>query len=167
MKRLKMVLLIAISVSLTVVTAAQAETLWLRSKVMVVNTTSSYLKLYRLNTQTNKIEEIKVDVEASTQFYGFNSLADLSPEDKVSVEVNYDEFNSEYRALQIKIQTSQVPRVLTVPPPVTLPPLISGSRRLFQYAIEEVPRQSVSSKASESSQHTSTEPGPEWPKAMG
>ena len=151
MKRFNSMLVSAMIIFLASVPSASAATFRLKSKIADVNTSANYLKLYRLNAQTDTIEEVKVDVDASTQFQGFDSLRELTRGDEVSVEVNYNEFHSEYQALQIGLLAKGGPRFLTTPPPAFHPPLISGGIPLFQNAIEEEPIQGVSKKADEPS----------------
>ena len=131
---------------LTAVPSALAATFRVKSKIADINTATNYLKLYLLNTQTDTIEEIKVEVDASTQFQGFNSLRDLTQGDEVSAEVNYNEFHSEYQALQIGLLTKRESGLLTTPLPAFHPPLISSGSPLFQNAIEEKPIQDASKK---------------------
>ena len=149
MKRSIVVPIVAAMVFLAAVPQASAATFWIKSKVVDVNTATNYLKLYRLNEQTDTVEEIKVGVDASTQFQGFDSLLQLTPGDEVSVQVNFSEFHSEYQALLIGLSATarRGPRFVTAPPPNFSPALVSGGARLFQNAIEEKPNPITPKKA--------------------
>lgn len=91
---------IGLGIVLTSVTAS-AGIIQVKSKVTDVNSTFNYLNVDRLNPQTHKTEEIKIDVERGTHFQGFESLRDLKIGDPVSIEADYNAFTHEWKALSI------------------------------------------------------------------
>ncbi len=86
---------------LTTQHTAYAEIVSLNSKISEINTTFNYLKIYRLDPQTKKTEEIKIELDPSTRFHGVESLLDLNKGDEVSIEANYNIFTHEWKALVI------------------------------------------------------------------
>lgn len=120
-------------------TAAQAETIRLKSKVGEVNTTAGFVRLFLVNPQRNAIEPIRVDVDRSTQFGGFDALRELSAGDEVYATVNYNEYRHEYKALQIGLLVKRGPGLISTPAPRYQPPLVSSGVRLFQNIVEEEP----------------------------
>jgi len=82
---------------------AHADLQRVSSKIIEVNTTSNYLKLYKLDTQTEKTEEIRVSVPDSARFLNVESHRDLKIDDEVSVAANYEAFSHEWTAIEITL----------------------------------------------------------------
>lgn len=80
---------------------AFAEIFQLKTKITEVNASSGYVKVDRLDPQTDKMEEIKVEVGRSVHFDGFQSLSDLKVGDSVSMEVNLNAFSHRWEAQAI------------------------------------------------------------------
>ena len=94
--------------SLSVQDPAQADIIRLNSKISEINTESNYLTTFRLDPQTEKTEEIKIDLDEATQFYGVASLRELKKGDAVTIEANYNAFSHEWKALVIGPVTANV-----------------------------------------------------------
>ncbi len=139
---MKKAFLLFLAVLLSAAGAANAETIRIKSKVAGVNTATNYLKLYRLNDQTEKIEEIKVDCDRNTQFYGADSLRDISDGDEVAVQANHTAYSNEWKALEVKLTLKRSPRRFYGPSgPLPSAPLMSSGTRLLQNEVEEAPAQ--------------------------
>ena len=80
---------------------AYADQITVKSKITDVNASSEYLKVNYFDPQTEKTEEIKLDVEPGAHFEGFESLKDLKVDDEVTIEANYNAFTHEWKALSI------------------------------------------------------------------
>ena len=148
MKQPKAILMLIAAFFYVTATQASASTFQLKSKVISVNTATNYLKLYHLNTQTDTMEDIKVNVGSATQFHGCDALRDLESNDEVVAELNYNEFYSDYAAIQITLIAKRGTRSLAVPVPVFQRPLVSIATPLFQNKIEEEPLPVVSKTVS-------------------
>jgi hypothetical protein len=92
---------IVLAVLMAVCRPAFADSVFIKSKVVEVNTTSNYLKAYWLNPQTEDTEEIRIDVLPSTLFKNAGSLSALKTGDEITAQTNYDNFTHEWTAIEI------------------------------------------------------------------
>lgn len=84
---------------------AYADIIEVKSKIVEINTSplSRYIKVFRLDPQTEKVEEIRVDVNENTLFGEVEALEDLKAGDEIVIEANHDAFTHEWKAQVIKL----------------------------------------------------------------
>ena len=86
-------------------TSAQAESVRIAGKVSEIGVSGDYLKILRLDPQTQDDTEIRIDVEEATRFRGVNSIAQIRVGDEVTVDADFNRFTHEYAAQMIRPPT--------------------------------------------------------------
>lgn len=90
--------------SMMALSAGYAEIIEVKSKIMEISTSpaSAFIKVSRMDPQTGKNEEIKVEVTDSTLFGEIESFENMKVGDEIVIEADYNAFTHDWKAQSIK-----------------------------------------------------------------